>query len=449
VTATAEVVPPPPKRLGRARRIIALVLVVFASITVLLGVVASWAQRTIVDDGEFTSIIMSAFEDPEVFDAVVATTSEQVVDLLESSGALDDVVPDRFERIEPLLRGAAETVIQDQVANLLSSDAAFTLFETAVQHAHGRAIELLQGDGLGDGVSVESGEVTLNLLPLIGLAVERLQDRGLVSSDVDVESALDSGSVQDQIDELADRFGIDLPDDLGQIVVYDSDSVADAEAIVDQAQNVFALFRRAVVLIDVFAVVFVAGALLVSTNRMRTLVQLGIGVGVALVVCNAVVKRVSGKVPDVVSEPGAKAATRTIVDRLAASLTSVTTLVIVFAVLAVGVGFVFGRSESARKLRERAVTTGGAAGRKGAGWASQLAVFATQHADGSRVAVLVAAVVLLTLFGLSWASFLIILVLVAAAFVAIAHFANQGASESDPSADEQETPAQGSSSIES
>ena len=44
-----------------------------------------------------------------------------------------------------------------------------------------RAMQLLQGDGLVDGITVVDGAVTVNLLPLIGRGLDRLQELGLFS----------------------------------------------------------------------------------------------------------------------------------------------------------------------------------------------------------------------------------------------------------------------------
>ena len=49
-----------------------------------------------------------------------------------------------------------------------------------------------------------------------------------------------------QIAELEQATGRDLPDDFGQLVVYQSDQLADRQASLESAQQAVALAKRAV-----------------------------------------------------------------------------------------------------------------------------------------------------------------------------------------------------------
>ena len=143
-----------------------------------------------------------------------------------------------------------------------------------VRRAHARAMSLLQGDGVADGVSVVNGEVTLNLIPLFGRALTLVQNAGLFS-DVQVPDLTRSGDPSEQIAALESALNRDLPDDFGQLVVYRSDQLADAQASLESAQNVLAFAKRALWLLIVTTVLLIVVSLLLARNRWRAALLLG------------------------------------------------------------------------------------------------------------------------------------------------------------------------------
>ena len=56
------------------------------------------------------------------------------------------------------------------------------MLHTLIDRAYDRAMELLRGDGLVDGINVVDGQVTLNTLPLIGRGLEAIQSVGLLTA---------------------------------------------------------------------------------------------------------------------------------------------------------------------------------------------------------------------------------------------------------------------------
>ena len=77
--------------------------------------------------------------------------------------------------------------------------------------------------------------------------------------------------------EAEQALGIDLPDDYGQIVVYDSEDLA-------TLQQAPVHVRTAEVLLLLLIPILVAASLWASTRRRRTLIQLTVGAAVGLVI---------------------------------------------------------------------------------------------------------------------------------------------------------------------
>jgi hypothetical protein len=167
--------------------------------------------------------------------------------------------------------------VQDQVLNVVQSDAFQTFWVEANRFVHTQVLAILRGEG--DTVSTVEGKVLLNLLPLVNLALGSI-DRvatDLVGRDVTLPTIEEGEAPSESITKLEQALGVDLPDSYGQIVVYDSE---DLEAL----QQTLSTLERLLVLLLVLIPVLVAASLWVSTRKRRTLIQLAAGAAVGLVV---------------------------------------------------------------------------------------------------------------------------------------------------------------------
>ena len=81
----------------------------------------------------------------------------------------------------------------------------------------------------------------------------------------------------EQIADLEQATGRDLPDDFGQLVVYSSDQLAERQASLESAQQVVALAKRAVWLLGMLTTVLLVATVLVARNRWRAALWLGVG----------------------------------------------------------------------------------------------------------------------------------------------------------------------------
>ena len=159
----------------------------------------------------------------------------------------------------------------------MQSDAFRTFWVEANRFVHTQVLAILEGES--DTVSVVEGKVLLNLLPLVNLALGSIQAvaSDLVGRDVTLPQITQGEVPSAAIAKLEQSLGIDLPDDYGQIAVYDSE---DLEAL----QQTLYTFERLLVFLLILIPLLVAASLLVSTRRRRTLIQLATGAAVGLVV---------------------------------------------------------------------------------------------------------------------------------------------------------------------
>jgi hypothetical protein len=305
---------------------------VLAVVCLLATTIAVWARVTLFNSDKVASIVGDALAQPDVDAALAEYITTQLFTAVDVDAAVSNVLPSSLTRLEPAVVGGIETVVQRGLTAALGTEEVQELLTNLVRRAHEAAMRLLQGDGLVDGISVVNGEVQLNLLPLFARALTLLQNVGLFSN-VQVPDLTRSGDPSEQITELESALGRDLPPDFGQLVVYQSDELADAQASLQSAQDALAFAKRAMwALIGLTIVLFVV-ALLLARNRWRAALLLGLGAIVAMILARTAINRVVDEAPDLVTSAGARAAVSSIVGDIGASLRRTVGLVLVVAAL--------------------------------------------------------------------------------------------------------------------
>jgi hypothetical protein len=394
----------PPRR--RVRRWAALGVVVLATMSVLAAGLGVWVDRTLFDSDRFASAVGRVAEDPAVVQAMGTYLTEHALLLLDAEDRVAELLPGDLSRLAPVLVGALAGAAAQEVEELLASAPAQDLIVALAREAHAAVMALLESDGLfGDGVSIEEGTVTVNLLPLLDDVLRGIQSRGILPARVQVPTLADGGQPSEQVEELANALEVQLPPDFGQVVVYQSDRLAEGQSALANAQRAVALFKRALVLLLVAVVVLVGLALLVSVNRWRTLAQLGLGTALAMVLAVVVVRRVVSAFIDEALHPDAQAVTRSFLGDLTSGLRTLAWVLIAVGVVIAVVGFLAGRSEAARSLRGWA---GGAARPADRGEGAMAGHGLAAHADAVRVGVLVLAAAALFIGGFTWVTLVVV-----------------------------------------
>jgi hypothetical protein len=322
---------------GRARSIVAGVLGVLAILVLIVTTVAVWARATAFNSEKVAGIVGDAIAEPEVQAALADYVTEQVFTAVDVDAVLSSVLPDALTRLQPVIAAGAQTAVDRGLTRLLASPDVQALLEEVVERAHSRAMQLLEGDGLVDGITVVDGQVTVNLLPLIGRGIAQLQNLGLFS-DLELPELTASGDPDEQIAELSSATGRDLPPDFGQLVVYESDRLADAQASLESAQRIVVLAKRAVWVLVGLTVVLIAATILVARRRWRATLLLGVGGAAAMILTRAAVRRVVDEAPELAVRPGGRAAIDAIVSGASTGLLRLAGLFLLLAIAATVLG---------------------------------------------------------------------------------------------------------------
>jgi hypothetical protein len=344
----------------RQRKWTAALLVVVSSISIMVSVVAVWAHHTIFDTDAFMETIEPVLQDPAVNTAVGDYITEEVTGALDLEQRLQAPLADLDAFLSAALLGllgideegqdflsgldrptlAALAVpiadrlnerISNTVHEVVASPEVTELIPRLVRRAHEGAVALARGD-LEElpNVSVVNGAVQVNTLPIIARVIENVAaDLRQLLPDIDLPDAV-SDRVDQAIAQFREALGDRVPDDFGQITIMSEDQLTEIQATATTLD-------RWVWGLVVLSVVLVALTILLSPTRRRTVIQLGIGVIVAVVFAVLVLRRVEAAVIGEISSPARTETAASILEQLFQGLRQgIVGLILVSALLAIG-----------------------------------------------------------------------------------------------------------------
>jgi hypothetical protein len=222
------------------RRVLALVLIVLFGILAPLGLIASWARTTVLDTDRFVSIVAPLASEPAVQDAVTAEVTRIVM-----------------ERVNELrIPSRAGTRIEDAVAEAVqravSSETFATIWEETIRISHGQLVAALTGEETAN-VQVSDGKVIVDVSGVLVEVETYLAELGYT---VDLASRLSAAPAQ--------------------VTIFESKDV-------DSIQSAVQLLDRAGFLLPLAALVALVAAIVVATNRWRTVRRAGIALIIGMV----------------------------------------------------------------------------------------------------------------------------------------------------------------------
>ncbi len=375
-----------------ARSTLRSILVVVVGTVAVLGVLAStlavWARVTLFDTQRVGAVAVDVLRDPDVNAALAAYVTEQAIEVSGVDGRIHALLPPSMQPLAAPVLAGTEDLVDGRVEQILVSEPVLRVTRALVEDAHRALLRLLDGGGLGKGVDVEAGVVSIDLLPLVGRALEALQARGLLG-DVQVPR-LDGADRTTQLDRLAAALHRRLPDDFGRLVAYRPAAVDRAESTLRTAQDAVVLFRRAVVALVLVTLALLAAAVGLARDRRRAALGLVLGTVAGLLVARIATRKVLGALPTAFADPGAGKAAAAIGTGLTAGLARLTFGLVVLGLVVALVLVVLGPGDDAVAVR-RALGSGSGA----------VAAPVRRHRGATSIVVFAAALLALDVLGIS------------------------------------------------
>jgi hypothetical protein len=390
-------------RRGRGRSLTATLLTVLACVAITVTVPAVWTYRTLFVSDAFVDRVTPIGFDPAVTPVLSDRLTTQIFELIDVDAIVAEALPPRGQILAAPLTGGIEDFVREKLNEVLSSDEFRDRWIQANRFAHAQIVAVLRNES--EIVDTTGGRVVLNLLPIANQALQRIESQaaGLFQRDIDLPEVT-GGEVPDEVRErISSALGVDVPEDFGEIVVFESDRLA-------AAQDAVSFFDRAIVFLVILTLVLIALALWMSRRRRRTLLQLVVGSMVGIVVVRRLAMWVEDEVVELAQRPDGERALSAITDQVLGSFFSVTAIVIGVGLAIVAIALITGQYGWAVTARARtaALARGIATTASDPSRQESTVVWVRAHREALQLAGAIVFVLLLLFLDLSLLGFLLL-----------------------------------------
>src|SRR5882724_1575222 len=392
-------------RRRRIRRSIVAVLVALSCLLVLLSTTVVWAHRTLLNTGTFVGTVGPVFKDPAVASAVAARATDELFTELNLQARLRDALPPKASVAAVPITNATKGYVAGELTKVLTSPQFQAIWTAALTGTHRQLVAVLRGQN-NAAISTSDGYIVLNTVPLINQALGKVSGLAsdLAGKPVTLPTITSADPPQQAVNKLSTALGVSLPANFGEITLVRSSDLA----TVRQAVKVFDGLTLALPLITI---ALIALSLWLSVNRRRTMLQLAIGVSLLMIVERRGVLHEQGALASAAHNPQVA---QSVLGGLLHGFFVLTGWVLAAALVVLVIAVLSGPYRWAVALRSLVKRTWRSiAGARGGDHRGVVAWMAS-HATGLQLAGAVVAGILLLIVSVSWISFLIIGVLLAA-----------------------------------
>lgn len=160
-----------------ARRSIAAVLVLIASILAPISVGALWAQRTLTDTEMFVETLAPLADDPQVQQAVEDSLSDALIERIDAVNRLDQILPGGTAVAEAVASGV-NSAVENGVSRFVDGQVFGESWVAIAGALHAQVLRLL-GEGDPGAVTLEEGKLVLDTGVALRAVQAELVERGV------------------------------------------------------------------------------------------------------------------------------------------------------------------------------------------------------------------------------------------------------------------------------
>jgi hypothetical protein len=389
----------------RIRRSAVGLLVALSCLLVLLSTTVVWAHRTLLNTGTFVGTVAPVFEDPAVASAVAARATDELFTELDVQARLRDALPPKASFAAVPVTNATKGFVAGQLTKVLTSAQFQAVWTAALTSTHQQLVAVLRGQNTA-AVSTSGGYIVLNTVPVINQALAKVSGLAsdLAGKPVTLPSITSADPPQQAVTKLSSALGVTLPGNFGQVTLVKSSDLA-------TVQKGVKAFDRLTLVLPLVTIALIALSLWLSVNRRRTVLQLAVGVSLLMIVERRVVIHEQGVLAGAAHNPQVA---QSVLDDLLHGFFVLTAWVLGVALVVVVIAVLSGPYRWAVALRSRVKRTGRSIAGASSGDHRGVVGWMASRAAGLQLAGAVVAGILLLVVPVSWLSFLIIAVLLAA-----------------------------------
>lgn len=219
---------------GRGRAIAARILTILALLVALVGGIAFYLERTVLDDDGIETIATELIQSDDIREQVASTAVERLYANVDVEQAIAERLPENQQALAPVLAGIARQGAVEAANRLLERPRLQAVWVRTATATQRQLVRLLEDEGRF--VSTTGGQVVLDLRPII----------------------VELGEQYPIVGRLAER----LPPDVGQVEIVESGEL-------DTAQTLARILRVLSNWLWLVALALAAAAVWVARGRRR------------------------------------------------------------------------------------------------------------------------------------------------------------------------------------
>jgi hypothetical protein len=387
------------------RRSVVGLLVALSCLLVLLSATVVWAHRTLLNTPTFVGTVAPVFQDPAVASAVAARATAELFTELNLQARLRDALPPKASVAVVPVTNATKGFVAGELTKVLTSPQFQAVWTAALTSTHQQLVAVLRGQNTA-AVSTSGGYIVINTVPVINQALGKVSGLAsdLTGKPVTLPAITSADPPQQAVNKLSSALGVSLPGNFGQITLVRS---SDLTAV----QKGVKAFDRLTLVLPLVTIALIALSLWLSVSRRRTLLQLAVGISLLMIVERRVVIHEQGALAGAAHNPQVA---QSVLGDLLHGFFVLTAWVLGVALVVVVIAVLSGPYRWAVAIRSWVKRTGRSIAGARSGDHRGVVGWMASRAAGLQLAGAVVAGILLLVVPVSWLSFLIIGVLLAA-----------------------------------
>ena len=210
--------------------------------------------------------------------AVAVRATDQLFTELNLQARLKDALPPKASFAAAPVANATKGFVASQLATVMASSQFQAIWTATLTSMHQLLVAVLRGQHTA-AVSTSGGYIVLNTVPLINQALGKVSGlaSNLTGKTVTLPTITSADPPQKAVNKLSKALGVTLPSDFGQITLVKSSDLA-------EVQRGVKAFDRLTLVLPLVTIVLIALSLWLSVNRRRTVLQLAVGVSLLMIV---------------------------------------------------------------------------------------------------------------------------------------------------------------------
>ncbi len=259
-----------PQKRARLRKVFAVVFIVIAVLAFSAATPGLWARRTVYNTDRYLAVVGPLASDPAIQEALARQLTQAVFTATDVEAKVQAAIAERAPKLAFAagpLTSSLQGFVQDQVQQVIASERFQQFWVSANTILQKQVVAVL--DGNSDVLTVQGNQVVFNYLPLLNDALQQLSGTlsAILNRQITLPTITADTVPSEAVASLQTALGVTLPPTFGSVTLFQSDELT-------SVQDAVSIFNKTMILAIVLFILGVALALVLSTNRRRTLLQL-------------------------------------------------------------------------------------------------------------------------------------------------------------------------------